>query len=83
VSTALTPLYLLFAILKVCFSYLFVYETSNLSLEEVDELYSQTTAMKSKSVNAQIRAQRSDLEVAAGKQIQEHDSHSSDEEKKE
>lgn len=44
------------------FAYFFVYETRLLSLEEVDELYSQTTAISSARANAEMRARRSDLE---------------------
>lgn len=46
------------------FAYLFIYETRLLSLEEVDEMYAQTTAIKSSAANAEIRARRSDLEGA-------------------
>ncbi|KAJ1025862.1 hypothetical protein NDA16_002488 [Ustilago loliicola] len=44
------------------FAYFFVYETRLLSLEEVDELYAQTTAISSSRANAEMRARRSDLE---------------------
>jgi len=44
------------------FAWFCIYETANLSLEEVDELYAQTTARKSKALNAQLRAQRTDME---------------------
>jgi len=46
------------------FAYFFIYETRLLSLEEVDEMYSQTTAMGSIRANAEMRARRSDLEGA-------------------
>ncbi|SNX86410.1 probable monosaccharide transporter [Melanopsichium pennsylvanicum] len=48
----------------VVFAYLFVYETRLLSLEEVDELYSQCTASTSIRANNEMRARRSDLEGA-------------------
>ncbi|KAJ1595324.1 hypothetical protein NDA14_001463 [Ustilago hordei] len=44
------------------FAYFFVYETRLLSLEEVDEMYAQTSAIPSSHANAEIRARRSDLE---------------------
>ncbi|KAJ1593890.1 hypothetical protein NDA11_006245 [Ustilago hordei] len=44
------------------FAYFFVYETRLLSLEEVDEMYAQTSAIVSSHANAEIRARRSDLE---------------------
>ncbi|KAN0065324.1 Plasma membrane low glucose sensor [Thecaphora frezii] len=44
------------------FAYFFVVESKNLSLEEVDELYTQTTPRKSSIANAQIIARRTDLE---------------------
>jgi hypothetical protein len=44
------------------FAYFFIYETSNLSLEEVDELYAATTAFKSHKANAEVRARRNELE---------------------
>ncbi|CCF50184.1 hypothetical protein NDA10_005314 [Ustilago hordei] len=44
------------------FAYFFVYETRLLSLEEVDEMYAQTSAIASSHANAEIRARRSDLE---------------------
>ncbi|KAJ1023295.1 hypothetical protein NDA18_004822 [Ustilago nuda] len=44
------------------FAYFSVYETRLLSLEEVDEMYAQTTAIASSHANAEIRARRSDLE---------------------
>ncbi|KAJ1036514.1 hypothetical protein NDA13_000047 [Ustilago tritici] len=47
------------------FAYLFVYETRLLSLEEVDEMYAQTSAIASSRANAEIRARRSDLEGGA------------------
>ena len=46
------------------FAYFFIYETKNLSLEEVDELYAQTTAIKSGRANAEVQARRTDLEGA-------------------
>ncbi|SPO24243.1 probable monosaccharide transporter [Ustilago trichophora] len=46
------------------FAYLFIYETRLLSLEEVDEMYSQSTARNSIRANAEMRARRSDLEGA-------------------
>lgn len=44
------------------FSYFFIYETSGLSLEEVDELYVVCTAIASPRANANARARRTDLE---------------------
>ncbi|SAM85839.1 probable monosaccharide transporter [Ustilago bromivora] len=49
----------------VIFAYFFVYETRLLSLEEVDEMYAQTSAIASSRANAEIRARRSDLEGGA------------------
>lgn len=44
------------------FAYFFIFETSNLSLEEVDELYCSTSAAKSKKANHEMIARRTDLE---------------------
>ncbi|PWN53251.1 putative monosaccharide transporter [Violaceomyces palustris] len=44
------------------FAYFFVYETAQLSLEEVDELYAQTNARASSRANKEMRARRTDLE---------------------
>lgn len=45
------------------FAFFCIVESSNLSLEEVDELYSSTTPMRSGRANAEVRARRSDLEA--------------------
>ncbi|EPQ30764.1 uncharacterized protein PFL1_01665 [Pseudozyma flocculosa PF-1] len=44
------------------FGYLFVVESKGLSLEEVDELYAQTTPRQSAAANREIIARRTDLE---------------------
>ncbi|PWY99126.1 putative monosaccharide transporter [Testicularia cyperi] len=46
------------------FAYFFVYETAGLSLEEVDELYTQTVPRKSRAANKEMHARRTDLEGA-------------------
>jgi sugar porter (SP) family MFS transporter len=46
------------------FAWFFVYETKGLSLEEVDELYAQTTSIKSRRANAEMQSRRTDLEGA-------------------
>jgi len=52
------------------FAYFCIYETSNLSLEEVDELYSITTAAGSKKANAELRGRRVEYDPHASEESQ-------------
>lgn len=51
--------------LCTAFAYFFILETKGLSLEEVDELYSNSTPRNSTLANAEMKARRNDLESAA------------------
>lgn len=44
------------------FAYFLIFETKGLSLEEVDEMYSQTNAIRSPQANKEIRSRRTDVE---------------------
>lgn len=47
------------------FAFFTVYETKGLSLEEVDQLYLQTSPLRSNAVNKQLKDARTDIEIAA------------------
>jgi SP family sugar:H+ symporter-like MFS transporter len=52
-------------LLCTLFAYFFIIETKGLSLEEVDELYANTTPIKSAAANREVKARRTDLENAS------------------